>query len=179
MAQAAGIKMSTCRLLKENGRAHFMTKRFDREKSFSKHHILTLCAMSHLDYKKKSTNGYEQLFMTVRKLSLGHAAEVDTTEACHDALLSNQRVEESAMHTEHLEQKSPRPTYSDAQAKKHHAEVASHAALARAPWLGTPRLNRCPEVCSRVCPAREARPCPCAWCQSGHPERGQYHTAAR
>lgn len=77
MARAAGIRMSESRLLEENGRAHFMTKRFDREKGNTKHHMQTLCAMNHLDYKKKSANGYEQLFMTVRELKLGHAAEVE------------------------------------------------------------------------------------------------------
>ena len=30
MAKAAGITMSECRLFEENGKAHFMTKRFDR-----------------------------------------------------------------------------------------------------------------------------------------------------
>jgi len=30
MAKKAGIDMMECRLLEENGRAHFMTKRFDR-----------------------------------------------------------------------------------------------------------------------------------------------------
>ena len=77
MAKEAGIQMSECRLLQENGRAHFMTKRFDREKGHIKHHTQTLCAMNHLDYKKKSTNSYEQFFMTIRQLSLGHSAEVE------------------------------------------------------------------------------------------------------
>ncbi len=77
MALEAGINMSESALLEENGRAHFMTKRFDREGSFTKHHMQSLCAMNHLDYKKKSTNSYEQLFMTIRELSLGHKAEVE------------------------------------------------------------------------------------------------------
>lgn len=63
MAIAAGIHMSPSRLLEENGRAHFMTKRFDREGKNTKHHIQTLCAMNHIDYKKKSTNSYEQLLI--------------------------------------------------------------------------------------------------------------------
>ncbi len=78
MATAAGINMSECRLLEENSRAHFMTKRFDREKGHIKHHMQTLCAMSHLDYKKKSTNSYEQLFLTILELKLGHAAAVES-----------------------------------------------------------------------------------------------------
>lgn len=77
MATKAGINMSMSSLLQENGRAHFMTKRFDREKGNIKHHTQTLCALNHLDYKKKSTNSYEQLFITIRQLSLGHAAEVE------------------------------------------------------------------------------------------------------
>lgn len=46
MAQACGIEMSECRLYHENGRAHFITKRFDRigEKG-EKLHMQSLCAM--------------------------------------------------------------------------------------------------------------------------------------
>jgi len=54
MARAAGIDMAECRILKENGRAHFMTRRFDRSGGASKHHMQTLCAMNHLDYKSES-----------------------------------------------------------------------------------------------------------------------------
>lgn len=39
MAKACEIEMMECRLLEENGRAHFMTKRFDREGGSTKHHI--------------------------------------------------------------------------------------------------------------------------------------------
>ncbi len=77
MAKAAGITMSECRLLEEHGRAHFMTKRFDREDGEIKHHIQTLCAMSHLDYKKKSTNSYAQLFLTIIELKLDREALVE------------------------------------------------------------------------------------------------------
>lgn len=56
MARAAGIDMTECRLLKENGRAHFMTQRFDRGAGNVRHHMQTLCAMDHLDYKKKGTS---------------------------------------------------------------------------------------------------------------------------
>lgn len=77
MAREAAITMSECQLLKENGRAHFMTKRFDREDGNIKHHMQTLCAMAHLDYKKKSANSYSQLFMTIAELKLGHEAMVE------------------------------------------------------------------------------------------------------
>ncbi|MDE3207745.1 MAG: type II toxin-antitoxin system HipA family toxin, partial [Pseudomonadota bacterium] len=70
MAAAAGINMAECRLLEENGRAHFMTKRFDREGKEDRHHMLTLCAMAHLDYRKKGTNAYSQLFNTIAWLKL-------------------------------------------------------------------------------------------------------------
>ena len=70
MATAAGIQMTECRLLEENGRAHFMTRRFDRDDGNMRHHIQTLCAMAHLDYKKKGTNSYAQLFDTMARLGL-------------------------------------------------------------------------------------------------------------
>lgn len=77
MAIHAGISMSKSRLLEENGRAHFMTKRFDREGKSTKHHIQTLCALNHIDYKKKSANSYEQLLMTLGELTLAHEAYVE------------------------------------------------------------------------------------------------------
>lgn len=69
MALAAGLDMSPCRLLIENGRAHFMTKRFDRYNN-QKHHIQTLCAMQHMDYKQRATHAYEALFITAGRLQL-------------------------------------------------------------------------------------------------------------
>jgi serine/threonine-protein kinase HipA len=70
MARAAGIRMTDCRLLQENGRAHFMTRRFDREGQSDRRHMQTLCAMAHVDYRKKGTNAYAQLFDTVSQLEL-------------------------------------------------------------------------------------------------------------
>ena len=69
MASAANIQMSECRLLEENGRAHFMTRRFDRDGN-NKLHIQSLCAMAHLDYRLKGVHSYEQLFDTMRALGL-------------------------------------------------------------------------------------------------------------
>lgn len=77
MVKAAGITMSPCRLLEESGRAHFMTRRFDREANESstiKHHVQTLCAMDHLDYKQRATHAYAQLFMVIARLKLGDEA---------------------------------------------------------------------------------------------------------
>ena len=73
MATAAGIRISDSRLLEENGRAHFMTKRFDREViggKTVKHHIQTLCAINHLDFRQRGTHDYSQLFMTASELGL-------------------------------------------------------------------------------------------------------------
>lgn len=72
MAIACGIDMMTSRLLEENGRAHFMTKRFDREDGDIKHHIQTLCAIQHYDYNAVSSFSYEQLFQTMRELKLSY-----------------------------------------------------------------------------------------------------------
>lgn len=70
MAKACGITISECRLLEENGRAHFMTRRFDREDGDVKHHVQTLCAMQHYDFNNITSFSYEQLFQTLRVLRL-------------------------------------------------------------------------------------------------------------
>ena len=69
MAKAAGITMSPCELLIENDRAHFMTKRFDREHN-QKFHYQSLCAMAHADYKQPGHYSYEELFSLMRQLRL-------------------------------------------------------------------------------------------------------------
>ncbi len=70
MAIDSGIEMMESRLLEENGRAHFMTWRFDREGPDIKHHIQTFCALQHFDYKEVLSYSYEQLFQTMRLLKL-------------------------------------------------------------------------------------------------------------
>lgn len=70
MATACGITMMPSRLLEENGRAHFMTKRFDREGGSTKHHVQTFCAIKHFDYNLVTSFSYEQLFQTMRELRL-------------------------------------------------------------------------------------------------------------
>lgn len=71
MAVAAGITMSECRLHLEGGRAHFMTRRFDRTAVGEKLHMQTLGALAHLDFNVPRTHGYEQAFDVVRALGLG------------------------------------------------------------------------------------------------------------
>jgi serine/threonine-protein kinase HipA len=77
MATQAGVVMSECRLLEESGRAHFMTRRFDRDVVNGrtiKHHVQTLCALNDLDFKQRATHAYAQLFMVVAQLGLGDDA---------------------------------------------------------------------------------------------------------
>ncbi len=73
MATACGINMMPSKLLVENDRAHFMTKRFDREDGDIKHHIQTFCAIKHFDFNQVNSFGYEQLFQTMRELKLSYA----------------------------------------------------------------------------------------------------------
>ncbi|ARN77596.1 toxin HipA [Nonlabens spongiae] len=70
MAKDCGINMMPSQLLEENGRAHFMTQRFDREANNTKHHMQTLCAINHYDYNLVGEYSYEQLFQTMRLLRL-------------------------------------------------------------------------------------------------------------
>ena len=74
MAKKAGIRMSFCRLLKENNRAHFMTQRFDRAGN-KKHHLQTLCGLTHLDYRQKAAHDASQLFQTIDRLRLDYTAK--------------------------------------------------------------------------------------------------------
>jgi serine/threonine-protein kinase HipA len=73
MARAAGITVPPCRLLEENGRAHFMTKRFDRDGNV-RHHVQTLCAVAHLDYHQKATHDASQWLLTIEQLRLDYSA---------------------------------------------------------------------------------------------------------
>ncbi len=70
MAKAAGIEMTECRLLEENGRRHFMTKRFDRTDSGQKIHMQSLGAMAHYDFNMAGAYSYEQVLQTIRSLGL-------------------------------------------------------------------------------------------------------------
>ena len=70
MASAAGITMSECRLLEENGRAHFVTQRFDRDEQGRKLHMQSLCALQHLDFHLAGTHSYEQAIQCIRTLGM-------------------------------------------------------------------------------------------------------------
>jgi serine/threonine-protein kinase HipA len=73
MAAAAGIDMNECRLLEEGGRAHFMTRRFDRRGN-EKIHVQTLCGLMHLDFNTPYVHSYEQYLRAVLDLQLGAPA---------------------------------------------------------------------------------------------------------
>lgn len=76
MAQDAGIHISPSELLLEGGRAHFMTRRFERQGN-RKLHYVSLCAMDHADYKKPGTYSYEQLLAVARQLKLPRADAIE------------------------------------------------------------------------------------------------------
>jgi serine/threonine-protein kinase HipA len=69
MALEAGVEMSESRLLEEGGRAHFMTKRFDRRGN-DKVHVQSLCGLMHLDFNMPYVHGYEQYLRAVLELKL-------------------------------------------------------------------------------------------------------------
>lgn len=73
MAKEAAIEMTECRLLEENGRAHFMTKRFDRDSGKGKLHIQSFCALAHYDFNEVALFSYEQLFETMRSMLLPYS----------------------------------------------------------------------------------------------------------
>ncbi|MEZ7957573.1 MAG: type II toxin-antitoxin system HipA family toxin [Rubritalea sp.] len=73
MAKAAGIDMMPCDLLEENGRRHFLTKRFDRADSGEKIHMQSLCGIAHFDFNMAGAYSYEQCFLIMRQLGLSTA----------------------------------------------------------------------------------------------------------
>ena len=70
MALDCGIEMSQCRLFEENGRSHFMTRRFDRLASGEKLHMQSLWALAHYDFNLAGAHSYEQAFLVLRQLQL-------------------------------------------------------------------------------------------------------------
>jgi len=74
MATDAGITMNECRLLEENGRRHFMTRRFDRLEDGQKVHMQSLGALAHFDYNLVGAYAYEQALGVIRQLGLSMGA---------------------------------------------------------------------------------------------------------
>jgi serine/threonine-protein kinase HipA len=77
MARAAGIEMNGCRLLEEGGRAHFMTRRFDRTPDGTRIHAQTMCALGQLDYRLIGAHDYAQLFLLSDGLGLAATARTE------------------------------------------------------------------------------------------------------
>lgn len=72
LVKECGIEMAECSLIEENGRAHFLTKRFDRENG-KKVHMQTLCGIAHYDYRLHRAYSYEQAFNVMRALKLPYS----------------------------------------------------------------------------------------------------------
>lgn len=72
LVKECGIEMSECSLIEENGRAHFLTKRFDRQDG-EKIHMQTLCGIAHYDYRLPRAYSYEQAFNVMRALRLPYS----------------------------------------------------------------------------------------------------------
>ncbi len=70
LAQEAGIEISESSLHEENGRFHFLTKRFDRTDNGEKIHMQTLSALAGIDYKIQKASNYETLFRVMKRLQL-------------------------------------------------------------------------------------------------------------
>ncbi len=91
MALEAGITMNPCRLLEENGRAHFMTQRFDRTDDGDKLHLQTLCALGHYDFNQAGGYSYEQAFQIARQLNCGQSEIIELyRRAAFNILARNQ-----------------------------------------------------------------------------------------
>jgi len=73
MALDCGIQMMESRLLEENNRAHFITRRFDRDPIKGKLHVQSFCALRHFDFNEINAYSYEQLFETMRMLRLPYS----------------------------------------------------------------------------------------------------------
>lgn len=74
MAKACNINMMESRIFSENGRNHFMTRRFDRDTEGGKKFMQTFAAIAHYDYYESGQYSYEQLFMVMKRLGLPKSA---------------------------------------------------------------------------------------------------------
>lgn len=91
MATASGIEMSRCQLHMENGRAHFMTRRFDRPDGGGKLHMQSLTAMMHYDFNVAGAHSYEQAIQVLRRLDAeNHDIEQQVLRALFNVVGRNQ-----------------------------------------------------------------------------------------
>lgn len=91
LAIDAGIDMSECRVHRESGRSHFMTRRFDRSAQGRKLHMQSLAALRHFDFNAAGAYSYEQAIETIRMLDLPmHDVEQQFRRAVFNILIRNQ-----------------------------------------------------------------------------------------
>ncbi len=98
MATAVGIRMTECRMFEEGGRAHFMTRRFDRPSGNEKLHQQSLCAMAHYDFNEPGGYSYEQAFQVMRRLRLPY----DDTEQQYRRMVFNVVARNQDDHTKNI-----------------------------------------------------------------------------
>ena len=98
MAKDCGITMSECRLLEEGGRAHFMTRRFDRPGNGEKLYLQSLNAIAGMNYSMKRAFSYEQVFSVVRQLNLPYSS----IEQIFRRMVFNVVTKNCADHTKNL-----------------------------------------------------------------------------
>jgi serine/threonine-protein kinase HipA len=91
MAKEAGIEMTECRMLEENNRRHFMTRRFDRLENGGKMHVQSLAALAHFDFNNATAYSYEQAFDVIKRLELPmHAREQQFRRMAFNVVARNQ-----------------------------------------------------------------------------------------
>ncbi|MBC8205973.1 MAG: type II toxin-antitoxin system HipA family toxin [Kiritimatiellales bacterium] len=98
MAVAAGLEMSECRLFEENGRSHFMTRRFDRTDDGRKIFMQSLCGIAHMDFNQAGAYGYEQALDVAQRLGLG----TDTLEQLFRRMVFNVMARNQDDHTKNI-----------------------------------------------------------------------------
>ena len=90
MALDAGIEMTECRIHEEGGRAHFMTRRFDRTARGGKRHMQSLGALTHFDYRQPANYSYEQAIRVIQRLGLPRKdLEQQVLRACFNVVGRN------------------------------------------------------------------------------------------
>lgn len=91
LAKSAGLAMEDCHLLEENGRAHFMTRRFDRRAKGQKLHMQSLCAIAHYDFNLAGAYSYEQAMQVAQRIGLGKQALAEQfRRVCFNVIFRNQ-----------------------------------------------------------------------------------------
>lgn len=78
MAKDAGIEMMPCRLFEEGGRAHFMTRRFDRPGAGKKLHFSSLFGIAHMACRAPGSHShsYEDYFEVIEELDLSPSSKI-------------------------------------------------------------------------------------------------------